>query len=94
MWDGDNPVKPDNRDVRVTVYKRPYSLLIAYASWANNKGKVTLHVDWDKTGMASDAVEITAPAIERFQPQKTYSDLNDISSVPVGRRGIILIKKK
>jgi hypothetical protein len=51
--------------------------LIAYASWANNKGKVTLHVDWDKTGMAPDTVEI-----------------NDIISVPVGRRGIILSKKK
>lgn len=45
-----------------------------------------------KIGITPDHVQITAPTIENFQPQKTYLDLKDIN-VPVGGGGIILIKK-
>jgi hypothetical protein len=92
-WDTDNPVKPDNKDIKVTVYERPDSLLIAYASWAKNDTRVTLHVDWNKLGMAADDVRITTPAIKNFQSYKTYSNLRNID-VPAGKGGIILIKKR
>lgn len=92
-WDQDNPVKPDSKGIRVTVYQRPDSLLIAYASWAKNEEQVTLHIDWNKIGMIPDHVQITAPAIKNFQPEREYSTLKDIT-VPVGGGGIILIKKR
>lgn len=92
-WDPDNPVKPDNKDIKVTVYERPNSLLIAFASWAKKEVKVTLQVDWTKIGVAPNDVRIIAPEIKNFQHQKAYSDLKDID-VPVGKGGIILIKKK
>lgn len=92
-WDQDNPVKPDDKDIKVTVYKRPDSLLIAYASWAKNDVQVTLHIDWNRIGMAPDQVKITAPAMENFQQEREYSTLENIT-VPVGKGGIILIRKK
>ncbi len=92
-WDPACPVKSDNPDVKVTVYERPDSLLIAYASWAKNEARVTLKVNWNKLGMEPENVQITAPAIENFQPGKKYANLTGLK-VPVGGGGIILVKKQ
>lgn len=92
-WNPDNPVKSDNKEIKVTVYERKDSLLIAYASWAKNEVGVNLRIDWNKIGMTKDQVQITAPEIENFQLEKMYSNLENID-VPVGKGGILIIKKK
>lgn len=92
-WDPDNPVKPDNKDIKVTVYERQDSLLIAYASWAKDQVTLTLDVDWKKLGINPADIQITAPYIKNFQEESVYSDLKNIN-VSAGGGGIILIKKK
>lgn len=92
-WDPLNPIKTDNQDVKVTVYERNDSLLIAYASWAKDEVSMALNIDWNKTGMMPDDVQITMPSVDGLQAGRKHIDLKDMK-VPAGGGGIILITKK
>lgn len=92
-WDPVLPVKCSNENVKVTVYRRPDRLLIAYASWAGEDVHVRLEPDWKKLELDPAQVSISSPAIDGFQERHDYRDLEEIA-VPAGKGGIILIKKK
>jgi hypothetical protein len=75
------------------VYERNDSLLIAYASWAKDEVSMALNIDWNKTGMMPDDVQITMPSVDGLQAGRKHIDLKDMK-VPAGGGGIILITKK
>jgi hypothetical protein len=92
-WDPHSPVRSRYGDVKVTVYVRGDSVMIAYASWADHELPLGLDVDWDKLKMNPRDVRITAPAIENFQAGLEKVVLGDLRVAP-GGGGIILFKKQ
>ncbi len=71
-WDGNCPVKTDNRDVLATVYRKPGKSIIALASWAKEKAEVKLVVDWKALGLDPKKTTLRAAAIEGFQPEAVF----------------------
>jgi hypothetical protein len=92
-WDPALPVKCSSGDVKVTVYQRPGSLLIAYAGWAKNDLNIKLELNWAALKLDPEKVSVTAPAIPGFQERQDYRTLDRIA-VPAGKGGIILIETK
>ncbi len=93
FWDPALPVKCSRDDIKVTVYRKPGKLLIAYASWAKDNVSVRLDLDWKALKMDPGNVTIHAPSVEGLQEGQEYSGLENIS-VPAGKGGLIVIENK
>ena len=50
-WDPHNPVRSQHSELKVTVYVRRDSVMIAYASWEDHELPLQLDIDWEKLGM-------------------------------------------
>ncbi|MGZ3849206.1 MAG: glycoside hydrolase domain-containing protein [Flavisolibacter sp.] len=88
-WSGRCPVTTDHPQVLATVYKKKGSALISLASWAKSDTVVHLKIDWDKLGLDPSKVILTAPAVQDFQPARTFQ-LKE--GIPVGRgKGWLLL---
>ncbi|UKT62843.1 glycoside hydrolase domain-containing protein [Pedobacter mucosus] len=88
-WSENCPVKTDNAKVLATVYKQKGKIMIALASWAEDDVKVNLIIDWNKLGLDSTKVKITAPAIDKFQTTGVFQEGKPIM-IDKGK-GLILI---
>ncbi|MDE1192404.1 MAG: DUF6067 family protein [Arachidicoccus sp.] len=71
-WVDNNPVKTDNEDVPVTIYKKDKSVLISLASWAKTDVNIHLKIDWKALGINASTATIVAPEIDKFQPARTF----------------------
>ncbi|HWB24748.1 MAG TPA: glycoside hydrolase domain-containing protein [Chitinophagaceae bacterium] len=71
-WSSHCPVKTSNDKVLATVYKKKDLALISIASWADTDVNVQLNIDWKALGIEENKATIIAPAIENFQPGKTF----------------------
>lgn len=88
-WSENCPVKTDNNNVPVTVYRKQGAALIAIASWAQADTTVQLQIDWNKLGIDPAKARITAPAINNFQPARTFTPQE---AIPVQKnKGWLLI---
>jgi hypothetical protein len=81
-WVPDSPVKTDRQDVLATVYQGNHRALVAIASWAPASVDINLVIDWKRLGISPDKARISAPAIQDFQEEKTFSSAQPISVVP------------
>lgn len=68
-WVKTNPVKTNNPDVPVTIYKKDKALLIALASWAKEEVAVTLSIDWNALGMNPEKAVLKAIGAQGLQPE-------------------------
>ncbi|GAB3421384.1 glycoside hydrolase domain-containing protein [Niabella aquatica] len=85
------PVKTGNEKVLATVYKKPGAALISIASWADSNVNIKLDINWSGLGINPSKVTIIAPAIDNFQPAKTFMAGEEI---PVEKnKGWLLIIK-
>jgi hypothetical protein len=92
-WDPALPVKCSSGEVKVTVYRRPDKVLVAYGSWAKLDLHIKLAPDWTLLKLNPAGVVMTAPEIPGFQERRDYGTLDDII-VPAGKGGILIIEKK
>ncbi|MDR3714859.1 MAG: DUF6067 family protein [Puia sp.] len=92
-WDPALPVKCDRDDIKVTVYRKPGKILIAYASWSKQEEQVRLGIDWKSLGFDPARSTIVAPAIEGFQDRREYKGLDAIT-VPAGKGGLIVVERQ
>lgn len=90
-WVDDNPVKTDNEDVPVTIYKKDHSVLIALASWAKTGVNVHLKIDWNALGIDATKATIVAPAIDKFQPARTFK-IDDAIPVEKNKGWLLEVK--
>ena len=90
-WDPAVPVKCNNDDVKVTVYKKDNKLMLAYASWAATDVPVRLEVDWKALNMDPAHVSASAPEVDGFQERQDNIDLKNIVVSPK-KGGIIIIQ--
>jgi hypothetical protein len=83
-WDPACPVRCDNKNVRITVYRHDNGkLLIAGANWSKNDQNITLDIDWSKVRLSAGKSVINAPQIANFQSQAQYKV---DSSIPIKAR--------
>jgi hypothetical protein len=92
-WSENCPVRTNNDKVIATVYKKKGAALIAVASWASEDANVQLKIDWNKLGMDSSKVMITAPSIKNFQPATNFNATDNIK-VEKGKGWLLIIKEK
>lgn len=71
-WSPNCPVKTSQPQVLATVYRQKEKAMVALASWSDKPENCRLLVDWKKLGLNPQKVIIEAPAIENFQPARTF----------------------
>ncbi len=72
-WVPANPVQTGRDDVLATAYVRDGRTLVALATWAKEAVDVRLAIDWKALGLDPAAVRVTAPAIDAFQPARSFA---------------------
>lgn len=88
-WVENNPIKTNNQRVLATIYKRENKVMIALASWADEKTLIDLVIDWQRLGINPDKALIRAPQINGFQSMRTFK-VGD--KIPVEKnRGWLLV---
>ena len=86
-WEADCPVKTDNKDILATVYTKKDKALISIASWAKEPVNCRLTIDWKKLGFSPS--DFHAPAIKRFQDEKTFAP--DVEIPVEAGKGLLLV---
>ena len=87
-WEKDCPVSTQRDDILATVYVKKDKALISIASWAAEPVDVRLSIDWEKLGIKPGPLH--APAIEKFQEERTSSPTDKIS-VPPGKGWLLMV---
>lgn len=90
-WASDCPVKTNQADVHATAFVKNGSTMIAIANWGSDTKNVKLTISWKQLGIDPTKAKIYAPAIEKFQDEKTFGINDEISVEP--QKGWILIVK-
>lgn len=91
-WVKDNPVKTGREKTLATIYRKTGTkTLVSLATWEDHDVDVTLQIDRAKLGLDPAKVSLHAPAIENFQPEKTWKP-GDIVTVPKGKGWLIVIE--
>lgn len=91
-WVKDNPVKTGREKTLATIYRKTGTkTLVSLATWEEHDVDVTLQIDWAKLGLDPAKVSLHAPAIENFQPEKTWKP-GDTVTVPKGKGWLIVIE--
>ncbi|ANI89429.1 hypothetical protein A9P82_09050 [Arachidicoccus ginsenosidimutans] len=90
-WVDDNPVKSDNEDVPVTIYKKNNSVLISLASWAKNDVNIHLKIDWKALGINPSTATIVAPVIDKFQPARAFK-IDEAIHVEKNKGWLLIVK--
>jgi hypothetical protein len=89
-WVSDNPVKTNSEKTIATIYSHPgKKTLIALATWEDNDATVNLTIDWKKLGLNPKKVTLHAPAIDAYQPDKTWK-VGEPIVVPKGKGWLIV----
>lgn len=89
--DKDAVVTTSDSAVKATAFIKKDRLLIAVASWAQEKVSVQLNIDWNKIGWKPSPV-VVAPAINHFQPAASFKPGEAILIEP--QKGWLLIYEK
>ena len=92
-WVRSRPVRTGSDDVLATTYLRPGSAMVALASWARDTVDVTPAIDWRALGIDSATARIRAPAIENFQPARTFRPGEPIA-VPPGKGWVLVVSER
>lgn len=91
-WVKDNPVKTGREKTLATIYRKTGTkTLVSLATWEDHDVDVALQIDWAKLGLDPAKVSLHAPAIENFQPEKTWKP-GDTVTVPKGKGWLIVIE--
>ncbi len=90
-WSPNCPVKTSQPQVLATIYRQKGQAMIALASWSDKPENCRLLVDWKKLGLDPQKVTIEAPAIENFQPARTFKPGEEIPVEP-GQGWLLILK--
>jgi hypothetical protein len=88
-WEEEPLVKTSNKDILATTYLKDKKMLISLASWAKEATSVTLNIDFKLAGLNPAKIRISAPLIDRFQPERTFGVHEPIPVEPT--KGWLLI---
>jgi len=89
FWNPTSPVKTDNPETEVSIYKGKDEVIIAVANWTSKDQKCKLKIDWKALGLSEDSITASIPAIEEFQDAKSINIKNEISMEP--EKGFLIV---
>ncbi len=72
-WSDDCPVRTGHGAVLATAFIGSDSVVVALASWAPDPVDVQLRIDWHGLGLGPTGWQVVAPAIDGFQPRRTFA---------------------
>jgi len=89
FWNPTSPVKTDNPETEVSIYKGKDEVIIAVANWTSKDQKCKLKIDWKALGLSEDNITASIPAIQEFQEAKSINIKNEISMEP--EKGFLIV---
>ncbi|UEG54982.1 DUF6067 family protein [Mucilaginibacter daejeonensis] len=93
FWNPTCPVRADNSEAAVTIYKSKDKVLISVANYSDKAQKTRLNINWAALGMTPDGVKATIPAITDFQDQKNI-DLQKELTLEPAKGYMIVVERK
>ncbi len=91
-WVPSAPVATGQKDVLATTYLGLHSAIVALASWNKDETAVRLQIDWKAIGLKPEEAAIFAPAIDNYQPARTFNLGEPIPTQP--NKGWLLVVQK
>ena len=88
FWEDDVPVRSDDDNVKVTVYKRKGKTLLSVGNYSDESRSFRLSVDWKKLGLNPHRTRLYVPEIPDFQKKREWS-LDDVMTVEP-RKGLLI----
>jgi hypothetical protein len=92
-WDPACPVRTSHAEVLATVYRREGAALVSVASWAKERVRVTLTVDWAALGLDPAKASFYAPAVSGFQRAALFRPGEAIPVSP-GRGWLLVVDEQ
>jgi hypothetical protein len=92
-WDPACPVRTGHADVLATVYRRDGAALVSIASWAKERVRATLTVDWAALGLDPAKATFYAPAVQGFQRAALFKPGEAIPVSP-GRGWLLVVDEQ
>lgn len=91
-WDRSCPVRTGRSDVLATAYVRRGKSLVAVASWAKEPVQCRLKFAWKSLGLEESKARLEAPAVEGFQPARSFAPGEPIPVEP-GRGWLLMVSE-
>ncbi|MET1054974.1 MAG: glycoside hydrolase domain-containing protein [Pedobacter sp.] len=92
FWNPSSPVKTDNTDTEVSIYKGKDEVIIAVANWTSKEQKCRLKIDWQALGFSPEEVTAEIPEITEFQEKKSVSLKNELSLE--SEKGFLIVMRR
>jgi len=93
FWEDNVPVTTNKQNVKVSVYKKKGSTLIAIGNFSKKTQKIKLSINWEKLGLDKNKVRLSAPEINDYQ-KATEFKLDDMITVKGKQGWLIVIENK
>jgi len=92
FWNPTSPVKTDNPETEVSIYKGKDEVIIALANWTSKEQKCRLKIDWKALGLSPDEVSAEIPEITEFQEKRSVNLRNEITLE--SEKGFLIVMKR
>jgi hypothetical protein len=83
FWEKNCPVKCNLPEVKATAYLNKDRVLISIGNFSDSVKNIKLSLDWHALGISPENCRFYAPAIENFQPTRSF---NPKETIPVAAR--------
>ncbi len=91
-WVESNPVKTNNPNVPVTVYKNEDAILLALGSWSDKDEMINLEMDWNQLPFGASATTWLVPEVAGLQEKKVL-EAGKLFKVEQGQGLFVIIAK-
>ncbi len=92
-WEDKPVVTTSNKEVLATAYLKDKKMLVSIASWAKEITDVKLIIDFNRAGLNSDRIKITAPEIKNFQEGREFK-LNEPIPVEPAKGWLLIVEEQ
>lgn len=90
-WSDGCPVRPEDADVKATVFWKKGKSLIALASWAKGPLRTAIRIDWKALGLDPRRARLRAPEIPDFQLAASFAPGEPIPLEP-GKGWLLIVE--
>jgi len=88
FWEDETLISTNDRNVKVTFYKKDDKSLVAIGNFSDSPQTVTLKINFEKLGLNPDKVKLIAPEIKDFQLAQQWNVNEEIMVEP--RKGWLI----
>jgi len=93
FWDKNNPIKTNNPETEVTIYKGRDEVLISVANYSDKPQNCRFKINWATLNLSPDNVTAEIPEITEFQEKRSVN-LEKELNIEAAKGYIIVLKRK